>query len=422
MKALLGFMVFSSALLFGVLGYQLWHNAMERYKFVVDHFIFYLVLYNISVVGTLSIYFSNSYGIPLIVTQAFLILSATLVAWQFAHFDAWTAWVLLVMLSLYDLCAVLTPCGPLKALVNLMQRDDAPELPGLLYEAELPSNVGRRNRRRNDQNNNTPANPNETQSDNNNGVQTTETNNNQNDHPIVSEQVRQMNTVSTTNHVNDDNCESAISNHNDEETTDVVHTSKISSIPIYHDDDAENTNEPMSPMNTYIPASLLPNNPANSMDQPPQVQIQTTLKGTVPLALAQIYRLRILEPSPFANIEPFSQHANNNSNPSETKQSVNDLLASKFTSDELKTDVIVEFPSHGGVIEQDIDHPLNQQSPRYLVKDRHGGIKRVLLLDPNGRVMEEVHNDSLTPQQINSNRPAESSSSTNESIKLGLVR
>lgn len=39
-----------------------------------------------------------------------------------------TAWCLLFMLAVYDLCAVLTPCGPLKALVNLMQHEDAPEM------------------------------------------------------------------------------------------------------------------------------------------------------------------------------------------------------------------------------------------------------------------------------------------------------
>jgi hypothetical protein len=43
------------------------------------------------------------------------------------------------LLALYDLFAVLSPCGPLKALVNLMQREDAPEMPGLLFEASLPS-------------------------------------------------------------------------------------------------------------------------------------------------------------------------------------------------------------------------------------------------------------------------------------------
>jgi hypothetical protein len=47
------------------------------------------------------------------------------------------AWVLLVLLALYDLFAVLSPCGPLKALVNLMSQSDAPHLPGLLYEANL---------------------------------------------------------------------------------------------------------------------------------------------------------------------------------------------------------------------------------------------------------------------------------------------
>ena len=37
---------------------------------------------------------------------------------------------------LYDLCAVLTPCGPLRMLVNLIQKEGRP-LPGLLYEAEV---------------------------------------------------------------------------------------------------------------------------------------------------------------------------------------------------------------------------------------------------------------------------------------------
>jgi presenilin 1 len=51
-------------------------------------------------------------------------------AWQLSKFDEWTGWCLLVSLAAYDLCAVLTPCGPLKALVNLMQQQDAPPMPG----------------------------------------------------------------------------------------------------------------------------------------------------------------------------------------------------------------------------------------------------------------------------------------------------
>ncbi|CAM9807436.1 unnamed protein product, partial [Hapterophycus canaliculatus] len=64
-----------------------------------------------------------------------------------SRFEEWTGWCLLVVLALYDLCAVLTPCGPLKALVNLMQEYEEP-MPGLLYEAELPAGPPRRRRPR----------------------------------------------------------------------------------------------------------------------------------------------------------------------------------------------------------------------------------------------------------------------------------
>jgi len=45
--------------------------------------------------------------------------------------------MLLVLLALYDIFAVMSPCGPLKALIKLMQRNDSPHLPGLLYEASI---------------------------------------------------------------------------------------------------------------------------------------------------------------------------------------------------------------------------------------------------------------------------------------------
>jgi presenilin 1 len=57
-------------------------------------------------------------------------------AWQLGQFPEWTTWALVVVLAFYDLCAVLTPCGPLKWLVQLVQKEGRP-LPGLLYEAEI---------------------------------------------------------------------------------------------------------------------------------------------------------------------------------------------------------------------------------------------------------------------------------------------
>lgn len=43
---------------------------------------------------------------------------------------------MLVALAFYDLCAVLSPCGPLKALVKLAQERQDP-IPGLVYEADV---------------------------------------------------------------------------------------------------------------------------------------------------------------------------------------------------------------------------------------------------------------------------------------------
>lgn len=115
--------------------------AIQIYRLPVDKLSYFLVLWNFAVVGVLAIFFGR--GIPKGVTQGYLISTSVILAWHLDYFDEYTTWTLLFMLALYDLCAVLTPCGPLKALVNLMSRDDAPELSGLLYKAELPPEAKR---------------------------------------------------------------------------------------------------------------------------------------------------------------------------------------------------------------------------------------------------------------------------------------
>mmetsp|Transcript_18965 Transcript_18965/g.29304 ORF Transcript_18965/g.29304 Transcript_18965/m.29304 type:complete len:578 (-) Transcript_18965:126-1859(-) len=141
MKCLIGYMVFSSAVLLGVLGGTMLEVAIEKYRIAVDKVSFFFGLYNFALVGTIAVFFQQ--GIPNWITQFYLIATSVILAWQLSHFDAWTTWTLLVFLALYDLCAVLTPCGPLKALVGLMQQEGSPTMPGLLYEAELPDGVTR---------------------------------------------------------------------------------------------------------------------------------------------------------------------------------------------------------------------------------------------------------------------------------------
>ena len=141
MKVLIGYMMFSSMTLLGVLGGVLFNVMIEKYQIPIDWFTFSFALYNFAFVGVAAIFYSL--GIPPYITQGYLICSSVIVAWQLSHFDTISTWTLLIMLGLYDLCAVLTPCGPLRALVNLMSDDDSPEMPGLLYEASIPEGLKR---------------------------------------------------------------------------------------------------------------------------------------------------------------------------------------------------------------------------------------------------------------------------------------
>ncbi len=141
MWCLVGYMMFASTSLLGFLGGHIWYMAIQIYSLPVDKMSYVLGLWNFAAVGVLSIFYGK--GIPKFIGQGYLICTSVILAWHLSYFDGLTAWALLFMLALYDLCAVLTPCGPLKALVNLMSRENAPEMPGLLYEAELPPEARR---------------------------------------------------------------------------------------------------------------------------------------------------------------------------------------------------------------------------------------------------------------------------------------
>ncbi|CAB9526231.1 Presenilin-like protein [Seminavis robusta] len=136
-----GYLVVSITFLLGYFGAVLFHEAIKRYNLLVTKISFVLLIYNFTVVGVYALFFGH--GVPPYVGQGYLIAISVILAWELAHFSEVTAWVLLVLLALYDLYAVLTPCGPLKALVNLMGQDNAPKIPGLLYEAQLPSRARR---------------------------------------------------------------------------------------------------------------------------------------------------------------------------------------------------------------------------------------------------------------------------------------
>ncbi|KAL0585779.1 hypothetical protein ABG067_004502 [Albugo candida] len=95
---------------------------------------FLFLAYNFAVAGVLSIFYQK--GLSMKITQSYLICTSVIMAWQFGQLPEWTTWALVTVLAFYDLCAVLTPYGPLRCLVNLVQEEGRP-LPGLLYEADV---------------------------------------------------------------------------------------------------------------------------------------------------------------------------------------------------------------------------------------------------------------------------------------------
>ncbi|KAL0904853.1 hypothetical protein M5K25_027011 [Dendrobium thyrsiflorum] len=125
------YMAFSSFVVLSFLGGEISLLLLSRFVVPIDAFSFLLLLFNFSVVGTLSVFLAKA---PISLTQGYLVIIGVLVAYWFTLLPEWTTWALLISMALYDLAAVLLPVGPLRLLVELaISRDE--EIPALVYEA-----------------------------------------------------------------------------------------------------------------------------------------------------------------------------------------------------------------------------------------------------------------------------------------------
>jgi len=359
MKCLIGYMIFSSTMLLGFLGGVVFDTAVEVYRLPIDKVSFFFTLWNFAVVGTASIFYQR--GIPTKVTQGYLIMTSVILAWQLAHFNEWTAWALLIMLALYDLCAVLTPCGPLKLLVNEFQADDAPEMPGLLYEAGLPSEARRPGRGigggggGGDNGSSRRANSSGGGGDR------------------VGGRLRHSGGGYAMAERSGPSAAAArMSRRQDAAVSETAATASG---------------------HTAIGASAF-----NLSEAPPT--------GVIPLAIAKVYRLPLVDPDSV----PGAGNSQGLLGGDEEGASPNALLSREFTPEELRMDVEVVFPRNGGrIIRQDGNERDNRT--RYIVMDRHGEIKRTLLLNDQGKVFEEVERDGDDDSEDGGGK---------NSIKLGL--
>ena len=330
MKLLIGYMIFSSASLLGFLGYYMGSIAINIYKIPIDTVSYFLIIYNFAVVGVAAIFFQR--GIPSKITQMYLICTAVILAWHLSHFDDWTAWTLLVMLALYDLCAVLTPCGPLKALVNLMSEKDAPDMPGLLYEAQLPAGTqrpGAASARQGESERGEPGEQGEANGQESNPL------------PSLPSAVESPGSSMEEEEEEENNVSSLVQ--------------RVGALDALGSEEA-----PLSPQRRRV---------------------------SIPLAIARIYKLP--PTATYGTSMLGSQDDESRSTPFLAHCSPEEYYLRDFTVEELLSDVEVELPQAGGRI-------VKQSSGRkakYLIYGRDGDLRRTLVINKKGKVFEVTRED-----------------------------
>jgi len=346
MKFLIGYMIFSSASLLGLLGDYMLSMAIEIYHIPIDVISYTILMYNFAVVGVIAIFYQK--GVPNSITQTYLVCTSVILAWHLSHFDDWTAWTLLVMLALYDLCAVLTPCGPLKALVNLMQDKDAPEMPGLLYEAHLPAGTQRPGGR--------------------------------------SRNVRSDDQGTSSTSLAESNREKQASTRRITETKDKAYPSSEER----HNTHAEST------VRSESPASPLTNGPRVFM----------------PLAIAKVYRLPLVSTygsSSRRSIKKSERRKRKDDSSSinesplladvSTEETVEEFYQQNFSVSELMSEVEAQLPRTGGTIEK-------ISGNKYAVISKDGEIKRELLINKKGKVFDVTDDDESVESDYDDDGPS----------------